>query len=456
MFANMDYPEADAPFRASVEREAHALLDRIAHRPSLSVLCGGSEVQQQAAMLGLPKSQWESPLFDALLPGWCGERAPTVPYVPSSPSGGDLPFQCDRGISHYYGVGAYLRELDDARRADVRFAAECLAFSNIPCSETIEHFMRDLESPAHHPRWKQRVPRDRGASWDFEDVRDHYVERLFQVDARALRYGDMERYLALGRAAVGEAMESTFAEWRRAGSRCGGGLVFWLKDLWEGAGWGVIDARGRPKSAYYYLRRILAPRTVALTDEGLNGLTLHILNDAGEVLTAVVELELYRLGETSVARAETAVRVPPHEVLALRADGLLGRFADLAYAYRFGPPSHHATVVRLRSGDDVLARAFHFPLGRALPVESDLGLRANAQTRGGIPGVEVATRKLAQCVTLDVPGFVAADDYFHLEPGAKHWVALKPLDADRLAVRGSVGALNLHGHVQIAAQGGGD
>ncbi len=52
---------------------------------------------------------------------------------------------------------------------------------------------------------------------------------------------------------------SSIGEWRRAGSPSGGGLILWLRDLVPGAGWGVVDHRGRPKTAYHHLRRILAP-----------------------------------------------------------------------------------------------------------------------------------------------------------------------------------------------------
>src|SRR4029079_9557581 len=64
MFANMDYPIADAAFRASVETEAAQFLTRTQHHPSLAVLCGGSEVAQQVSMMGLPPALWTGPLHE--------------------------------------------------------------------------------------------------------------------------------------------------------------------------------------------------------------------------------------------------------------------------------------------------------------------------------------------------------------------------------------------------------
>src|SRR6185369_4931523 len=124
-------------------------------------------------------------------------------------------------------------------------------------------------------------PRDRGTDWDFEDVTNHYVRLL---------YGPGAKGLEAQRAAPGEVMEATIAEWRRAGSSCHGALIWMLKDFVPGAGWGVIDANGLPKLAWHALRCAFRPVQVALTDEGLNGLDIHLINETAETVRAKLML----------------------------------------------------------------------------------------------------------------------------------------------------------------------
>src|SRR4029450_11042061 len=83
MFANMDYPSGDASFTRAVALEAQHPLHPLQGRPSIAVLCGNSEVEQQAAMLGLPSEQWRNPLFDDLLAGLVKSLAPGVGWVPA-------------------------------------------------------------------------------------------------------------------------------------------------------------------------------------------------------------------------------------------------------------------------------------------------------------------------------------------------------------------------------------
>ncbi|MDQ6777827.1 MAG: glycoside hydrolase family 2 protein [Actinomycetota bacterium] len=443
MFANLDYPEQDEAFMATVADEVRAVLAMLAGRPSLAVLCGGSEVAQQVAMLGLDPELANGPLFGHTLPALVQEARTDAPYVRSTPIGGNLPFRTDHGVAHYYGVGAYRRPLEDVRRAEVRFAAECLAFANVPDEEVMAAL------PVHHPAWKAGVPRDVGAGWDFEDVRDHYLHLLFGADPVALRSVDPERYLELSRATSGEVMAEVFGEWRRQASPCGGGLVLWTADLFPGAGWGLLDHRGRPKEAYHRLAQALAPVAVWSTDEGLGGVDLHVANDRPEPLVAELRCALYRYLETCVGEHRTELCVEPHGGFTDNVERLLGHFVDASWAYRFGPPAQDLIVLTLEQEGRVLSQSFRFPAGRPVQREpaSRLGVRAVLHEAK----LTVSSKRLLYGVRVNIPGFDAPENAFSVEPGHERELELQVTRRTRAAVpaTGSVTALNLAGRVAI-------
>ncbi|MGE7370613.1 glycosyl hydrolase 2 galactose-binding domain-containing protein [Neorhizobium sp. NPDC001467] len=426
MFANFDYPANDHALMIHVKSEVEQFLSRTSASPSLAILCGGSEMFQQGAMMGLPERTWKSAFATEFLAGLCAEQRADVPYVDNSPSGGALPFSANAGVTHFYGVGAYRRPLEDARRANVRFAAECLAFSSVPDAETLERHLP--VPPSCDPRWKARVPRDAGASWDFEDVRDHYIGDLYEIDPARLRHEDPEHYLALSRAATAEVMEATFAEWRRPVSGCNGALVWTLQDLLPGAGWGVIDATGRRKSTWHALKRAFRPVTVILSDEGTNGLDVHVVNDGPLQRDLVVTLSCLRDGRQSVVSGTTTVTLDARQGRTMAATDLFGAFFDTTYAYRFGPPSHDVTVARLADAQSgaILSEAFHFPLGRANAFhEARLEVNLVAEEVGWV--LQMQTDRLAQSVAINVAGFRPAENGFHLAPGLVKRVALLPV-----------------------------
>ena len=441
MLANFDYPQRDAGFCTAIRFEAETLLDRMQGSPSLAVVCGGSEVFQQAAMLGAPPEAWSGPVFDDILPEVVARLRPDIAYVPNSPSGGPLPFVADKGVTHYYGVGAYLRELEDARRAQIRFAAESLAFANVP--EEISLSSGHPPPLTHHPDWKRGVPRDLGASWDFEDVRDHYLGLLYRLDPASLRREDPKRYLALSRATSAEVMEQTFAEWRRPGSPTRGALVWLLQDLAPGAGWGVIASDGEPKAAWHGLARAFRPVQVTMTDEGVNGLMIHLVNERPRPLAAHLELTCWRDGQIAVAKASRVIALEAYGSASLSAFDILGRFFDISYAYRFGPPGHDATSAALREEQSgvVLAETFHFPLGRGHE-RHDLGLRATLERDGEGWALALSCRRLAQSVHIVDVNWRPEQSWFHLAPGVTKRVVLRPRGENSALPNGEVRAVN--------------
>lgn len=458
MFANMDYPEDDAAFMQSVREEVAQQLASWAARPSLAVLCGNSEGEQQAAMWGAPRELWSPALFTQTLAEQAAQHCPDVPYWPSSASNGPaaaeaaFPHQANLGTTSYYGVGAYLRPLDDARRAQVRFATECLAFANVPAAATLAAMPGGLALRVHHPGWKTRAPRDLGAGWDFEDVRDHYLKLLFGVDPLALRYSDHERYLQLSRVASAEAMAATFNEWRRAESSCRGALVWFLRDLWAGAGWGVVGADGLPKAAFHALKRSLQPLAVSISDEGVNGLYLHLINEHAQAQPVTAQLTLWRDGQTPVLQVERPLMLAPRSNHSLALGAWFDGFIDASHAYRFGPATADLIAVKLLGPDQgMLAQCHHFPLGLSAQRERDVGLRAQAAMEAdGSAEVTLSTQGTAQFVYFSADGYVADDEYFHLAPQSSRVVTLRPLpDRPRKPLRGSVHALNAHAVTRI-------
>ena len=429
MFANMDYPVGDADFRAEIEAEARHQLDRFQRHACIAVYCGGSEVSQQAAMLGFPAELWTNEFFADALPRLCGERHPGIPYFPSTPWGGALPFHVGSGVAHYYGVGAYRRPLADVKTAGVKFAAECLGFSNVPAAQTMALVLHGATPPPHHPRWKARVPRDAGAGYDFEDVRDHYLKVLFDEDPVALRGRDLERYFAVSRVVTGEVMARVFSEWRAERSGCGGALVWFFRDLWPGAGWGITDSTGLPKAAYWYLKRAWARQAVRITDEGLDGLLLHVFNEGAEPLEARLELEMMRAGRIAAATASTAVRVPAYGTLAVQGDAVLGYFSDSNNAYRFGPPKFDVIAARLHATTgEVLSEDFHFPAGLSLPMQAAAVETSAQPEEGGRVRVTLRSDRFLQSASFSCDGFVPDDNYFHLSPLQEKSIVFRPVE----------------------------
>jgi beta-mannosidase len=329
--------------------------------------------------------------------------------------------------------------MQDVRQSDVRFATECLAFANVPSPRRLRE--AGLSDPAD-PRWKAGVPRDLGANWDFEDVRDHYVGTLYGADVQALRKNDPERYLALGRAATAELAQAVFAEWRRSGSNCGGGLLWFLNDLAPGAGWGVLDDRGDPKSIWYALRRAFRPVHLGITNEGLNGLALHVGNEAPISRTLRLSMMCFGDGPHPAAKAERDITLGPRQSVSLSSFELLGRFFDITYAYRFGELAHDATVARLLDPETgaIVAEATHVLPGRAA-TPRDIGLAVEViDDRAGV-ALAVRAERFARFVTIDDEQFVAADQGFCLIPGERRRVPLS-LRGGVAKPEGVVAALN--------------
>ncbi|RKQ33103.1 glycoside hydrolase family 2 protein [Kocuria tytonis] len=405
-----------------------------------------------------------------------GERAASSAEPPRR-----SPVDAADGVSHYFGVGAYGRPLEDAVTRGVRFAAEALAFA-VPPEPVVVRAQFGTEGPLDGAdsaaAWRRGLAHDPGAAWTFEDTTLSYVHRLFldrdsdpdaglATPARPAPQeppNDHARRLEYERAALAHVFQRTFAQWRGAGSACRGALVLSAVSTAPGAGWGVLDVTGRPTAAWYGMRRACAPVAVCFVPAGGDGLPVHVWNDAPEPLTATLRLTVATVRGGCQDPLDVPVTVPAHGELRIRADLADGTFRDLDHAYGFGEREYEGVSAHLLDREGrLLARDVHLSGGPRRNHPADPGLSArwvrrpavgsgtaaelpDGRTRhdrgpeavsdlaaAGGPGadggsvtdsgseawaVAVTAEGLARFVALDLPvDAVAEDGYVHVLPG---------------------------------------
>jgi beta-mannosidase len=437
MFANMDYPRGDTRFDTEVDVEAGQVLERLGAHCSTTLFCGSSETEQQAAMMGIAAAEWVHPLWRERLPQLVRGLCPSIPYWYSTPGGKGMPFWTRDGCTHYFGVGAYKRPLVDARVAGVRFASECLAFANP--EEEIEPGSADPNQPLG------RAPRDNGASWDFADVTQHYVDTLFGPhEENHPARGAAEAKQRWARHTTAHVFYEAQTHFRDPATECRGSLVWTLRDLEPGSGWGIVDCRGRPKAGYFALKRIWAPQAAWFVDEGLNGLAIVIMNDRGTPLDAHLRLGLFLGSGQPVEKHEQRVFVAPFGNLRVSAEELLGRFFDTTQSYHFGPSAFDYARVTLVSANGMISDQFWFAGSPSIDPGLELMVH-EARGSNSTPGVVelvLESNRAARAVHLQIEGLVPRENYFDLAGGERRAVILEG-DCGSAPLQCTVDALNL-------------
>ncbi len=451
MFANMDYPIDDPAFQHNVDTEIQQTLNRLCQHVCISIYCGNSEIEQQAAMLGLPESESQNSLFTEQIPKHCNKLHPDIPYITSSPTGAIQPFHTNKKVAHYYGIGAYQRPLSELRQHDVKFTSECLGFANIPVTKTRNQVLDGQLPVSHHPKWKERTPRDTGAGWDFEDVRDHYTQSIFNIDPVKTRCYDSEHYFALSEITTGEIMSQVFSEWRSTHSQCAGGLVWFLKDFWPGAGWGIIDSKGLPKACYYYLKRCWQPLNIVLTNESLNGIDIHVINESTTDFKGQLELSLLNKQSLEIIKESINITVNAGTTTTYNSDKILPHFWDVTYSYRFGPVKHNIVAAQLiDNSGELTSNAFYFPNAELPYSDPNAKLTAIAkETDNGNYELELTCNRFLYAVTIEVNGYIASSNFFHMLPNTTTLITMTKIISTTSRYKGYVGALNLTEDVKI-------
>jgi beta-mannosidase len=421
LFACGLYPVYPA-FLASVEAEARAAITRLRHRASLAIWCGNNEDYTLAETVG---GTCATPIYEQLLPTLCLALDPGRPYWPGSPwtpatpgTGQPRPSQdMGTGDRHSWEVWHQLM-LPYQRYAEVgaRFVSE-FGMQSHPSMAVFEQAI-----PA-----EERFPGSRTLQWHNKASSPVGMDghrRLAVYRADTLRHPDTlaaEVYATqfVQAEAMRHAYEAFRRRWQTPGARaCGGALVWQLNDCWPVTSWAVIDSAGRPKPAWYTIRRAMAPLACAVRRDATAGVSAWAMNGTGRVLAVQARWQLLAIdgepiddhtADVTLATNATTTLAPPPAWSADPAHPLIGRLTLTDTTDTIHSAHAHAWPEPFRW------HRFHDPQVQ-LVVEPGSGF------------VQVSASRPAKGVWLEAPEGRFEDNFLDLLPG----------EVRRLRVRGSV------------------
>jgi len=298
-----------------------------------------------------------------------------------------------------------------------------------------------LFPPPHLPDWKAGVCRDHGAGWDFEDIRDHYIQQLFGVHPVALRSENLERYYAISDVVTGEIMSRVYQFWRSSLSRCKGALIWYLNDLLPGAGWGVVDADGYAKPALDIVAQSLQPLQIVWVDKGLEGFWVEVINDSQADVSGQLCIDLWQAQPQPLAVVQTDIHLRPGQRRGWFVEQLLGGFYDVGHCYKFGPATHQLLSARLLNGQQLLASAEIYSSCYSLPEIHGVELNAHVREQAGHWWLDLESSHCLQRAVIEMRGYTVKKNYLNLIAGQRYVVEVVP-ECSGERFRGTLSALN--------------
>ncbi|MEY8878338.1 MAG: glycoside hydrolase family 2 protein [Leptothrix sp. (in: b-proteobacteria)] len=297
VFACGLYP-AHPAFVASVEAEARAAITRLRHRASLALWCGNNEDHMLAEAVGaygpsgapgVELMRFEArAIYEQLLPTLCGALDPGRPYWPGSPYTASTEVIPPNGATP---TGSGPRPSQDPSAGD-RHSWEVWHQQMLPYQrygEVGARFVSEFGMQSHPSLAvleaclppEERFVGSRTLQWHnkaFSPVGPDGHRRLavYRADNLPPSVSLADEVYAtqfIQAEALRHAYEAFRRRWQRPGARaCGGALVWQLNDCWPVTSWAIVDSAGRPKPAWYAVRRAMAPLAVAVRRDLPGGL----------------------------------------------------------------------------------------------------------------------------------------------------------------------------------------
>ncbi len=414
MFACFPYSNEDEAFLAEAEAEARYQVGRLRSRPSLALWCGNNEAQ-----MGHDLSAGTA-LFGRVLPAVVEEVAPATPYWPGSPYGGngfgsiyDGDTHDWRGfhgtVSPEFGVEGTQDPSGPGRHwrnyaTEIgRFVSE-FGFAGPADRRTIAHWLSAAHQDPRAWGWQDRIRYVPG------DSHEPLFETITGAPSNADEWLDFSQFIQA------EGFGFGLDRFRERKPHCSGALLWQLTDCWPGFTWSIIDFDGRPKAAYFAVRRSMAPVTVSIKPGRGGVFEVWMVNDGPQRIQDTLEVTIRRFDGSIIHRRQLRVDAPPN--------GSAIQVLATAWGRIVQPRATYVTVSsksgRIRDSHQVFAdyRELELPDGSIHWTMTEHPDRIDVKVWSNVFVPMVALRHPTIDLTLD-------DNYFALHPDEARIIAVR-------------------------------
>jgi beta-mannosidase len=416
-------------FLASITREAHHQVRRLAHRACLALWCGNNELEQmpQEIVKTAKRKRAYDAIFYDLLPkevaAWDGVTA-YWPSSPHNPDGYEKGFnQEDRGDAHFWDVWHGRKPVKTYETKLFRFCSE-FGMQSYNSPEVAATYCRPGNWNVFGPEMENHQKNGAGNLIIFD-----YLSRLYRFpkDYPSLAY--------LSQLNQAWCMKVGIEHFRRTMPRTMGALYWQLNDCWPVASWSSIEFGGRWKALHYAARRFFAPALVAAHVPGdetyhassnalqstIHEVHLHTVYDAPQDAAGVLTWTLCHLekGRLRGGRKKVALRY-----------GEAVRQVSLDFApemAKHGAPSLYLRVELALGGRIVSRQTVYLTAPRYLELKKApirISLRKTEPQRYELT---LASRVFQPATAFTLPGIAhrADDNFIDLYPGEPRRIVLR-------------------------------
>lgn len=293
-------------FIENISQETRDNLLRIRNHACLGLICGNNEMELAWLRWDCTKDHAPSLKkdyllqFEYILPKIVKETAPDAFYWPSSPSSGgsfDLPWDENRGDSHYWEVWHGQKPFSEYMKHYFRFCSE-FGFQSLPSIKTVETFTEE-EDRNLFSRVMENHQKNPAANGKIL----YYLSETFRYPK------DLESLIFLSQILQGYAMKEAAEHWRRNRGRCMGSVYWQFNDDWPVASWSSMDYYGRYKALHYMAKNFFDDVAGSIEKQGTK-MGFWISNETMELVKVKAKISVKKMDFQVLEEKKVELTVP--------------------------------------------------------------------------------------------------------------------------------------------------